>query len=332
MVRMAEFFAGMGLVRAGLEPLGIQTVFAHDIDQIKARLYRDNWGWGELCLGDIRHLKGSEVPCCDLATASFPCTDLSLAGKRKGLRGKHSSVVMDFLRVLFEMGGRAPRTVMMENVPGFLTSNLGKDLQEVVRGLEDLGYGVDHIVVDAATFVPQSRRRVFLLAHKGKLHLPISPCVHRQGTLCSVAYDGGAWWCEERLQKFLSSLSSLHRERLNSFIVDQRVRFLGAYRRTRSGEAVWEVRFDELAGALRAVRGGSSRQALVKVGLGKVAVRWMSVLEYARLQGAGHLKYDSVSEVQALFALGDGVCVPVIDWLGRNSLLSLVCEHDHKRA
>ena len=81
------------------------------------------------------------------------------------------------------------------------------------------------------------------------------------------------------------------------------------------------MRADEIAGALRTTTGGSSKQAIVKVGCGDVAVRWMNVEEYARLQGAGALRYDSVTERQAQFALGDAVCVPVIEWIGKNWLV-----------
>ena len=122
-MRAAEFFAGMGLMRAGLESVGIETVFANDIDETKAALYRDNWGTAALHIGDIRGLHGDDIPDIDLATASFPCVDLSLAGHRRGLEGEQSRLVMDFLRILREMGTRAPHTVLIENVPGFLTAN-----------------------------------------------------------------------------------------------------------------------------------------------------------------------------------------------------------------
>ncbi len=77
------------------------------------------------------------------------------------------------------------------------------------------------------------------------------------------------------------------------------------------------------AGALRTTSGGSSRQALVRAGCGTVDVRWMNVVEYARLQGAEMLCYDAVTERQAMYALGDAVCVPVIEWLGKHWLTRL---------
>lgn len=97
-----------------------------------------------------------------------------------------------------------------------------------------------------------------------------------------------------------------------------------AYRRTRRGKATWEIRADEIAGCLRTARGGSSKQALVEAGRGNVRIRWMTPREYARLQGASDYKTDAVTENQALFGLGDAVCVPVISWIARDYLRPLL--------
>lgn len=323
-MRAAEFFAGMGLMRAGLEPLGIETVFANDIDAAKVALYRDNWGGDGLHAGDVRGLRGADIPDIDLATASFPCTDLSLAGCRKGLRGEQSALVIDFLRIIGEMGDRAPGTLMIENVPGFLTANGGDDWRTVVGALGELGYGTGHLVVDAAAFVPQSRARVFLFGHKGDLALPEAPPPRDDLRLAEIAERDGDWWPAERLGAFLMAMSRLQSERVTSYQQRKTPGFFGAFRRTRTGRPVWEVRADERAGALRTTRGGSAKQAILRAGNGCLAARWMSVTEYARLQGAGHLRYGSVSPAQAMFALGDAVCVPVIDWLGRNCLRPLL--------
>ena len=162
----AEFFAGMGLVRAALNRVGVETIFANDIDETKAALYRDNWGAADLHIGDVRGVKGDDVPTVDLATASFPCVDLSLAGGRAGLDGARSGLVFEFFRILDEMGTRAPATVMIENVPGLLTSNGGRDLESMLTRLSGLGYATGHICIDAAAFVPQSRPRVFVIASR----------------------------------------------------------------------------------------------------------------------------------------------------------------------
>jgi DNA (cytosine-5)-methyltransferase 1 len=321
MMRAAEFFAGMGLMRAGLESVGIETVFANDIDETKAALYRDNWGGDALHVGDIRGLHGDDVPDIGLATASFPCVDLSLAGYRRGLEGEQSGLVLDFLRILREMETRAPHTVLIENVPGFLTANDGKDWETVVSCLRALGYATDHAIVNADSFVAQSRARVFLVGSQGRVTLPEPPTSRADLRLADIVDADGDWWPPPRLAAFLLSLSPIQESRVTAYQARPETGFFGAFRRTRNGVAVWEVRADEKSGALRTTRGGSAKQAVLRAGRGGLAARWMTVKEYARLQGAETLRYGAVTPVQAMFALGDAVCVPVVRWLAQNCLL-----------
>ena len=320
-IQAAEFFAGMGLVRAGLELCGIQTIFANDVDEKKASLYRGNWGCRELRVADIRDLGGDDVPTVDVATASFPCVDTSIAGDRAGLVGDQSGLVFEFVRVISEMGERAPGVVLLENVPGFLTTDGGHDFSRVISDLDGLGYRCQHLSVDAAAFVPQSRPRVFVLGKKdGSCRVPEPPPLRSDLRLFDVASRRGEWWTGERKKQFLNSLSPMQAERLDRHRTSRRVSYLGAYRRTRKGRAVWEIRPDEIAGALRTTGGGSSRQAIVRAGRGTVDMRWMDLREYARLQGAEKFRFGAVSERQAMFALGDAVCVPVVKWIGENWL------------
>ena len=267
-LKAAEFFAGMGLVRAGLERCGIQTVFANDIDRAKGALYRENWGAAEFRLGDIRDLRGQDIPPVDLATASFPCVDVSLAGYRAGLNGTRSGVVYEFLRILQEMP-EAPPIVVLENVPGFLTVNGGRDFKAVVAELTKLGYSVLHISLDAASFVPQSRVRVFVLAYRGVTPplLP-DPPPRRVGRLTDIVREDLDWWGARKLAYFLGSLSDVQADRVDEYQRQDDVTCHGAYRRTRKGVAVWEVRADEIAGALRTTAGGSGRQAVLRAGRG----------------------------------------------------------------
>ena len=170
--KVAEFFAGIGLVRKGLETEGFDVVFANDIDKTKKKIYEANSNPTEFVLSDIRELSGYDVPQVELAVASFPCTDVSVAGARAGLEGRHSSLVNEFLRIVEEMRSRKPQVVVLENVLGFATSNGGYDLLTTVENLNSLGYVCDIIVLDAARFVPQSRPRIFIIAWIGKTREP----------------------------------------------------------------------------------------------------------------------------------------------------------------
>ncbi len=141
--------------------------FANDFDPRKARAYADNWGAAELRLADVATLHPVDLPDrADLAWASFPCQDLSLAGAGAGLSGARSSAFWGFHALLSALRaeGRAPRLVALENVLGLLTSKGGADFTALCRALADLGYRFGALTIDAAHFVPQSRPRLFLVA------------------------------------------------------------------------------------------------------------------------------------------------------------------------
>ena len=123
------------------------------------------------------------------------------------------------------------------------------------------------------------------------------------------------WWNAEQLEKFKASLSSVQMERVARMVRGQKLQWRTAYRRMRKGSAVWEVRSDEIAGCLRTARGGSSKQALVEAGRDSLRIRWLTPREYARLQGADDVILDAVTPNQALYGLGDAVCVPVVRWI-----------------
>ena len=162
-----EFFAGIGLVRLGLAETGWSCIYANDINPKKQELYEKQFGVeGHFHLGDVWNSEEvlarlTEAPF--LATASFPCIDLSLAGHFRGFEGDHSSTLFGFTRVLEAMDDRRPKLVMLENVTGFITSQEGRDFESATRALAELGYWIDAFVLDARNFVPQSRPRVFVI-------------------------------------------------------------------------------------------------------------------------------------------------------------------------
>jgi DNA (cytosine-5)-methyltransferase 1 len=174
---VAEFFAGIGLARMGLEqvegPAKFRVTWANDIEADKQAMYEQHFGVsGEhhrYVLGDIAKVQASDLPRgLAVAWASFPCTDLSLAGGRQGLKGKHSGTFWNLVSILKEMDSERPPLVALENVNGFATSHKGEDLREAVRTLNELDYSVDVMTIDARRFVPQSRPRLFLVAVERK--------------------------------------------------------------------------------------------------------------------------------------------------------------------
>lgn len=351
-VSVAEFFCGIGLARLGLESAGVGVAWANDFDADKAKMYRTHFGEdSHFREGDIAKISGDDVPDVDIAWSSFPCTDLSLAGNRLGLGGAASGTFWQFTRILEEMGDRKPPVLAIENVNGFATSHGGDDLAAAIAALNGLGYSIDVLTLDARRFVPQSRPRLFMVGaldapddvvepnselrpdwlqhsfanpnlqtHRAALPTPPPPLMTG---LTQVVDRTGDWWDEDRIAAFIGSLSPTQADRIVTLKRAKKVSYRTAYRRTRRGVAVWEVRADDIAGCLRTARGGSSKQAVVRVGNGTVKVRWMTPTEYARLMGAGTYNLTGARPNQVLFGFGDAVCVPAVEWLAENYLVPL---------
>lgn len=162
-----EFFSGGGMARIGLGP-DWPCLFANDFDPNKAAAYRAFFGPSpELRVGDVWRVETSSLPGhADLAWASFPCQDLSLAGNGVGLKGKRSGTFWAFWRLMQGLRAerRAPRIIVLENVRGTITSHQGRDFAAICESLAQEGYRFAPLLVDAHLFLPQSRPRLFVVA------------------------------------------------------------------------------------------------------------------------------------------------------------------------
>ncbi len=353
----AEFFAGIGLMRIGLERAGWHIAFANDIDEDKWQMYRDHFGnTGEFIVGDVHKIAANVVPPVGLATASFPCNDLSLAGARKGLAGEHSSAFWGFMEVLSKMGSKRPPMVLLENVTGFLTSHDGNDFRDALLALNRLGYAVDAFIIDAVRFVPQSRQRLFVVGTRTERvsslnetpkfyesdcrpsaladfimwnpeinwrirplpQLPTSSG-HLGEILENLSPNSLTWWSKERCDYLLRQMSAKHRAIADEMMRGSKTTYGTIFRRVRNGKSMAELRTDGIAGCLRTPRGGSGRQILFAAGRDRFAVRLLTARECARLMGADDFKMN-VPLNQALFGFGDAVCVPVVEWIARQYL------------
>lgn len=264
-----EFFAGGGMVRAGLGP-GWSCLLANDIDARKAASYRRNWGGEALFEGDVREA-GPHLPALapDLVWASFPCQDLSLAGSGAGLEGARSGAFWPFWghMHMLAQSGRAPGLIVLENVAGLLSSHQRRDFAAIAQAFAGLGYRLGGLVIDAARFLPQSRPRLFLLGVRAEMELPaglvcgagqpewtptalqraaagsagwvwwrLPPPPRRNTTLADVLEEcppDAQWRTGAETQRLLALMAPSHRARLEEARAEG-VRMVGAlYRRTR---------------------------------------------------------------------------------------------------
>jgi DNA (cytosine-5)-methyltransferase 1 len=354
-----------------LEP-DFRTVWANDNCAKKAAVYAANFGSDGFFLGSIEGVKGADLPEAELAWASFPCQDLSLAGSLQGMRaGTRSGLFWEWVRVLDELGeaGKRPRILAAENVVGFLVVDGGSHFKAAYEALRKRGYRAGAVVLDARHFLPQSRPRAFLVAAAEEIgldglvqHGPSEP-FHTPGVIraaVAVRDPEWVWWalplpneraprfqdlCERnapcdppaRIESLREFLSPLNRDKLEAALRSARFLVGTGYKRTRpvSGrkrQQRLELRFDGIAGCLRTPEGGSSRQTVVIVERGDMRTRLMTVRECARLMGAPESFQLPGGYNDGYRAMGDAVAVPVTRWLSRHILAPLAARLRSRRA
>jgi DNA (cytosine-5)-methyltransferase 1 len=366
-----DFFAGSGLVQLGLAP-EFETLWANDNCAKKRAVYVANHPRETFHFADIQNVQGGDLPVTDLAWASFPCQDLSLAGNLNGMHaGTRSGLFWEWIRILKEMAecGKLPPVLVAENVVGFLVADQGKHFKLAYEALRDLGYRVGAVVIDAKAFVPQSRQRAFIVAVSEEVpldglsqRLPSGP-FHPEGLVRAsfvVNDPDWVWWslplpngtppafadlCERdapidppsKTKELCAMLSPLNRKKLNA-AKRAKTFFAGTgYKRTRPDtdghkRQCLEIRFDGIAGCLRTPNGGSSRQTVILVDEGSVRSRLMTVRECARLMGAPDSYELHGSYNDGYRAMGDAVVVPVTRWLTRHILAPLAARASNLRS
>ena len=169
-ITAVSLFAGVGGFDLALERNGVKVVASVEIDKKASAVLAQHFPNSKL-FGDITEVTGEQLiaagfdPRNGIITGGFPCQDLSVAGKRAGLGGKRSGLFWEICRLLDETRAQ---NFILENVPGLLSSNQGRDMAAVVEALVERGYGIAWRVLDAQYFgVPQRRRRIFIVGSLG---------------------------------------------------------------------------------------------------------------------------------------------------------------------
>lgn len=353
------------MVRAGLGS-GWSCTFANDINEMKGRVYKQNWGSDAFELCDVAELTVDDLgEHADLSWASFPCQDLSLAGNGAGLAGERSSAFQAFWNLVLRQVelGRAPKIVVLENVMGAVTSHGGQDFTTLCEAYSEADYIFGAFSLDAIHFVPQSRKRLFFVgihksvpfdrmttSAKALSEIHTKSIVEAHQVLPSEVKENWVWWNLPRLPRAKNNLKRFvgpqddeseiwHSDEQTCHLVslmddNNRKKLLDAqlstqesvgtiYRRMRKdaeGRSVQraEIRFDGVSGCLRVPIGGSSKQTLMFVRGESIRSRLMSPRETASLMGLPDNFVLPESATDCYHLTGDGVAVPIVDFLRRN--------------
>lgn len=163
-MKFGSLFTGVGGFDLGFERAGMECAWQVEFDKACQSVLKKHWSETEL-FDDVRTVGKHNLEPVDVICGGFPCQDVSIAGKRAGLAGERSGLWSEFARIIDEL---EPKWVVIENVPGLLSSNRGRDFATVIRWLAERGYGVAWRILDSQYFgVAQRRRRVFIVGSFG---------------------------------------------------------------------------------------------------------------------------------------------------------------------
>ncbi|QPM90943.1 DNA (cytosine-5-)-methyltransferase [Pseudooceanicola algae] len=167
-----DLFAGIGGLRIGFEAIGGTCVFTSEWNKFSQETYRANFEDGHEINGDITKVDERDIPAHDVLLAGFPCQPFSIAGvsKKNSLGRAHGfadetqgTLFFDVVRILRH---HKPKAFLLENVKNLLSHDKGNTFRVILHALDELGYEVDHKVIDARHWVPQHRERIFIVGFR----------------------------------------------------------------------------------------------------------------------------------------------------------------------
>lgn len=215
-IRLIELFAGIGAQARALEKLGVQ--FEHyricEFDKSAVLSYNAVHGTN-FETSDITKIHADDLGVCDtnqycyIMTYSFPCTDLSVAGKQSGMKrggGTRSGLLWEVERLLKEMK-ELPQILLMENVPAVVSDKFIKDFAEWLEFLDSIGYQSKYSILNAKDYgIPQNRERCFMISWRGDYYYEFprpTPLKLRLKDMLEESVGGGYYLSEQAVAKLL---------------------------------------------------------------------------------------------------------------------------------
>ena len=162
-INQLDLFSGIGGFHLGFERAGYEvTSYFSEIDKHAVAVYQHKFK-DATYVGSVTDVRGADLPNIDLITFGSPCQDFSLAGKRKGMDGERSSLILEAIRLITEC---QPRAFVWENVKGTFSSNDGEDFAAILQAFANIGgYRLEWQLLNTSWFLPQNRERIYLVGY-----------------------------------------------------------------------------------------------------------------------------------------------------------------------
>lgn len=341
-MNVLSLFSGIGGFDLGFERAGMTVVGMCEIDRHAQAVLRRRFPSATLHT-DVRKVS-YERGAVDIICGGFPCQDLSVAGKRRGLAGDRSGLWYEFARIIDEA---EPAWVVIENVPGLFSSNDGRDFAVIVDWLAQRGYGVGWRVLDAQGFgLAQRRKRVFIVASFGSPSgctvLLESESVRRDSTQSRQAGQGRAGAVAHRtgdgVPRIAKTLTTGEGRRFSSdsetllsttYAIQGNIVDREAKQSLMSGDgninAPLAIAMNGQHQQWSTLHEQSHTLSTTRVEqVMSVGVRRLTPTECERLQGFPDGWTEGQSDAQRYKQLGNAVAVPVAEWIGRRILTAVL--------
>ena len=166
-INQLDLFSGIGGFHLGFERAGFEvTSFFSEVDPHAIAVYKNQFK-NSTYVGSVTDVRGEDLPRIDLITFGSPCQDFSLAGKRRGMEGQRSSLILEAIRLIKEC---RPRVFIWENVKGTFSSNAGEDFAAILQAFTEIGgYRLEWELLNTSWFLPQNRERVYLVGYSSEV-------------------------------------------------------------------------------------------------------------------------------------------------------------------
>ncbi len=309
-VKFIDLFAGLGGFRLGLESLGAKCVYSNEWDKHAQEVYAKNFG--EVPEGDITKVDESTVPNHDILCAGFPCQAFSISGKRRGFEDSRGTLFFDVARIVKE---KKPKVVFMENVKNFASHDEGKTLEVVEGTMKELGYTVNHQVLNASDYgVPQKRERIYIVCFRKDLlntHFVFPPKVPLINRVENLLLEDKKQ--VEHLYVKRNDIQFGPNVDLNNLVLSNKTVRVGIVNKGGQGERIYSPKG---IGVTLSAHGGG---VFAKTGGYYIdnRVRKLHVRECARLMGFPDTYEVSIRAAQAYKQFGNSVVVNVIQHIGQ---------------
>ena len=340
-----DLFAGIGGLRRGFDAIGGKCVFTSEWNKFSQLTYRENFSDNHEIAGDIREVHEAEIPRHDVLLAGFPCQPFSIAGvsKRNALKIPHGlscktqgTLFHDIVRIVRY---HQPNVFLLENVKNFVNHDKGRTFQKINKVLtNNLGYSVSWRVINAKSWVPQNRQRIFIVGMRDKndfslndFEVPDPLCGPKLGeilhpedgtedaeppyTVGSDAKVARKYILSKHLWQYLQDYAEIHRRQGNGF-------------------GFGLVGTTDIARTLSARYYKDGAEILIKR-RGRGRPRRLTPRECARLMGFDQPNESKfiipVSDVQAYKQFGNAVVATVVDDLAKFMAPWIITEKDTRQ-